>query len=126
MLDEVISAIEKPALNPGQTYAQGAETCLRFKAHLCPGCIVFPQTQVSFSKNLRSTKFVYFVYFDVKIILSPVSPILVYLVRNVRQAVEAHGEALVGGLGREGGDLHHLSVGDHLAVVLAQTIFIIR
>ena len=53
MLDEVISAIEKPALNPGQTYAQGAETCLRFRAHLCPGGRNMSQIQGTFMHGVH-------------------------------------------------------------------------
>ena len=35
--------VQKPASDSGDIYARGAETCLRFKGHLCPGCRDMPQ-----------------------------------------------------------------------------------
>jgi len=37
--------VQKLALDSGHIYAQGAETCLRFRAYLCTGCRNMPQIQ---------------------------------------------------------------------------------
>ena len=35
---EVMHGMQRHASDSGQTYAQGAETRLKLKGHLCPGC----------------------------------------------------------------------------------------
>ena len=45
--------VQKPASDSGDIYARGAETCLRFKGHLCPGCRDMPQIQGTFMPGVQ-------------------------------------------------------------------------
>ena len=43
--DKIMHGVQKRAPDSGQTYARGAETCLRFRAYLCTGCRNVPRIQ---------------------------------------------------------------------------------
>ena len=45
--------VQKPASDSGDIYARCAETCLRFKGHLCPGCRDMPQIQGTFMPGVQ-------------------------------------------------------------------------
>ena len=45
--------VQKPDPDPGDIYARWAETCLRFKAHLCPVCRNLPQIQGTFMPGVQ-------------------------------------------------------------------------
>ena len=45
--------VQKPASDPGDIYARGAETRLRFKGHFCPVCRNPPQIQGTFLPGVQ-------------------------------------------------------------------------
>ena len=51
--DRPMPGVQKPDPDPGDIYVRCAETCLRFKGHLCPGCRDMPQIQGTFMPGVQ-------------------------------------------------------------------------
>ena len=51
--DRPMPGVQKPASDPGDIYARGAETRLRFKGHFCPVCRNPPQIQGTFLPGVQ-------------------------------------------------------------------------
>ena len=51
--DRPMPGVQKPDPDPGDIYARGAETRLRFEGHFCPVCRNMPQIQGTFMHGVH-------------------------------------------------------------------------